>query len=89
MTVLSTSIDRRSEVFAANAAAMRALVEDLRAKVAVIEQGGTEEARRRHLDRGKLLPRERVRALLDPGSPFLEFSQLAAYGMYDGEVPAA
>ena len=89
MTVLSTSIDRRSEVFAANAAAMRALVKDLRAKVAAIEQGGTEEARRRHLDRGKLLPRERVRALLDPGSPFLEFSQLAAYGMYDGEVPAA
>ena len=89
MTVLLTSIDRRSETFAANAAAMRALVEDLRSKVATIETGGTEEARRRHLGRGKLLPRERVRALLDPGSPFLEFSQLAAYGMYDGEVPAA
>jgi 3-methylcrotonyl-CoA carboxylase beta subunit len=89
MTVLSTSIDRRSATFAANTAAMRALVEDLRAKVADIEAGGTEEARRRHLRRGKLLPRERVRALLDPGSPFLEFSQLAAYGMYDGEVPAA
>src|SRR6516165_6891298 len=89
MTVLSTSIDRRSEPFVANAAAMRALVADLRAKVAAIETGGTEEARRRHLGRGKLLPRERVRALLDPGSPFLEFSQLAAYGMYDDEVPAA
>jgi 3-methylcrotonyl-CoA carboxylase beta subunit len=89
MTVLSTSIDRRSETFAANAAAMRALVEDLRSKVAAIETGGAEEARRRHLGRGKLLPRERLRALLDPGSPFLEFSQLAAYGMYDGEVPAA
>src|SRR5271156_1998172 len=89
MTVLSTSIDRRSEAFAANAAAMRALVEDLRAKVAEIETGGTEEARQRHLRRGKLLPRERVRALLDPGSPFLELSQLAAFGMYDGEVPAA
>jgi 3-methylcrotonyl-CoA carboxylase beta subunit len=89
MTVLSTSIDRRSEEFAANAAAMRALVEDLRSKVAAIETGGAEEARRRHLGRGKLLPRERLRALLDPGSPFLEFSQLAAYGMYDGEVPAA
>ena len=89
MTILSTSIDRRSETFAANAAAMRALVEDLRSKVAAIETGGAEEARRRHLGRGKLLPRERVRALLDPGSPFLEFSQLAAYGMYDGEVPAA
>jgi 3-methylcrotonyl-CoA carboxylase beta subunit len=89
MTVLTTSLDRRSEVFAANAAAMRALVADLREKVAAIREGGGEAARRRHLARGKLLPRERVRALLDPGSPFLEFSQLAAYGMYDGEVPAA
>src|SRR6202048_2943369 len=89
MTVLTTSLDRRSEVFAANAAALRVLVADLREKVAAIETGGGEEARRRHLGRGKLLPRERVRALLDPGSPFLEFSQLAAYGMYDGEVPAA
>src|SRR5262252_5329860 len=89
MTVLPTSIDRRSEAFAANAKAMRALVEDLREKLAAIELGGTEEARRRHLGRGKLLPRERVRALLDPGSPFLEFSPLAAHGMYDGEVPSA
>jgi 3-methylcrotonyl-CoA carboxylase beta subunit len=89
MTVLTTSLDRRSEAFAANAAAMRALVADLREKAAKIREGGGEEARRRHLSRGKLLPRERVRALLDPGSPFLEFSQLAAYGMYDGEVPAA
>jgi 3-methylcrotonyl-CoA carboxylase beta subunit len=68
---------------------MRALVEDLREKVAAIREGGGEAARRRHLARGKLLPRERVRALLDPGSPFLELSQLAAFGMYDGEVPAA
>src|SRR5882762_3630523 len=89
MTVLTTSLDRRSEVFAANAAAMEALVADLREKLAAIREGGGEEARRRHLGRGKLLPRERVRALLDPGSAFLELSQLAAYGMYDGEVPAA
>jgi 3-methylcrotonyl-CoA carboxylase beta subunit len=89
MTVLTTSLDRRSEVFAANAAAMGALVEDLREKVAAIREGGGEAARRRHLARGKLLPRERVRVLLDPGSPFLELSQLAAFGMYDGEVPAA
>jgi 3-methylcrotonyl-CoA carboxylase beta subunit len=89
MTVLTTSLDRRSEGFAANAAAMQALVADLREKVAAIRAGGGEEARRRHLARGKLLPRERVRALLDPGSPFLEFSQLAAFGMYGGEVPAA
>jgi 3-methylcrotonyl-CoA carboxylase beta subunit len=89
MTILTTSLDRRSEMFAANAAAMRALVADLREKVAAIREGGGEAARRRHLARGKLLPRERVRALLDPGSPFLELSQLAAFGMYDGEVPAA
>jgi 3-methylcrotonyl-CoA carboxylase beta subunit len=89
MTVLTTSLDRRSDTFAANAAATQALVEDLRDKVAAIRNGGGEEARRRHLARGKLLPRERVRALLDPGSPFLELSQFAAYGMYDGEVPAA
>jgi len=89
MTVLTTSLDTRSEAFAANAAAMRAFVADLREKLAAIREGGGEEARRRHLSRGKLLPRERVRALLDPGSPFLELSQLAAYGMYDGEVPAA
>jgi 3-methylcrotonyl-CoA carboxylase beta subunit len=89
MTVLTTLLDRRSEVFAANAAATRGLVADLRERVAAIEEGGGAEARRRHLGRGKLLPRERVRALLDPGSPFLELSQLAAYGMYDGEVPAA
>src|SRR6266478_5180526 len=89
MTVISTSLDRRSEVLATNAAAMRALVADLQQKVAAIRQGGGAEARRRHLSRGKLLPRERVRVLLDPGSPFLELSQLAAYGMYDGAVPAA
>ena len=89
MTAIATSLDPRSERFRANAAAMRGLVEDLRAKLAKIEEGGGEAARRRHLARGKLLPRERVRLLLDPGSPFLELSPLAAYGMYDGEVPAA
>jgi 3-methylcrotonyl-CoA carboxylase beta subunit len=88
MTVLASSLDRRSAAFAENAAQMRALVEDLRAQVAKVKQGGGERARQRHLARGKLLPRERVRALLDPGSPFLELSQLAAYGMYGGEVPA-
>src|SRR6201987_1899751 len=89
MTVLSTTVDLRSDAFAANAAAMRVLVDDLRDKVAAIREGGGVEARRRHLARGKLLPRERVRALLDPGAPFLELSQMAAYGLYDGEVPAA
>ena len=75
--------------FAANRAAMTALVDDLRARIAEIEQGGGETARARHVGRGKLLPRERVRTLLDPGSPFLELSQLAAHGMYDDAIPAA
>ena len=89
MTILRSDITPRSPDFAANEAAMRALVADLRTRVAEVEQGGGEAARRRHLARGKLLPRERVAALIDPGSPFLELSQLAAFGMYDGEVPSA
>src|SRR5487761_1021128 len=89
MTVLTTALDSRSESFRANDMAMRGLVADLRAKLAQNEAGGGEGARRRHLARGKLLARERVRLLLDPGSPFLELSALAAFGMYDGEVPAA
>src|SRR5271155_5446189 len=89
MTVLTTSLDPRSEAFRGNDAAMRGLVADLREKLSKIEEGGGEEARRRHLGRGKLLPRERVRLLLDPGLPVLELSPLAAFGMYDGEVPAA
>ncbi|HTZ35412.1 MAG TPA: carboxyl transferase domain-containing protein [Stellaceae bacterium] len=89
MPTLATSLDPRSEGFRANAAAMRALVEDLAAKTAAIALGGDEPSRRRHTGRGKLLARERVRLLLDPGSPFLELSAFAAYGMYDGEVPAA
>ncbi|HYM72585.1 MAG TPA: carboxyl transferase domain-containing protein, partial [Stellaceae bacterium] len=89
MTTLATSLDPRSEVFRANTAAMRGLVDDLRAKGETIALGGDEASRARHLSRGKLLARERVRILLDPGSPFLEFSPFAAYGMYDGAVPAA
>ncbi|HEY5598857.1 MAG TPA: carboxyl transferase domain-containing protein [Kiloniellales bacterium] len=89
MTVLKSAINPRSEDFQRNRAAMRALVDDLWARVESIKQGGGPEARKKHLDRGKLLPRERVRTLLDTGSPFLELSQLAAYGMYDGEVPSA
>ena len=68
---------------------MRTLVEDLRGTVARIKEGGGEKARKRHTDRGKLLPRERVRRLLDPGAPFLELSQLAAHEVYDDVVPAA
>jgi 3-methylcrotonyl-CoA carboxylase beta subunit len=74
---------------AQNVAAMRALVRDLRDKVAHIALGGGEVARQRHLSRGKLLPRDRVKTLLDPGTPFLEFSQLAAYNVYDDVIPAA
>jgi 3-methylcrotonyl-CoA carboxylase beta subunit len=89
MPVIASTADPRSESFRANAARMAALVAELRVTVDGIRQGGGETARRRHLDRGKLLPRDRVRALIDPASPFLELSQLAASGMYGGEVPAA
>ena len=88
MSVIRSALDVRSEAYRANAAAMRATVDDLKAQVARITQGGPETARQRHLSRGKLLPRERVRMLLDPGAPFLELSQFAAHGMYGGEVPA-
>jgi 3-methylcrotonyl-CoA carboxylase beta subunit len=89
VTLLRSDIDTRSPEFAANADAMRALVTDLRARVAEVEQGGGEAARKRHLARDKLLPRDRVAGLIDPGSPFLELSQLAAYGLYGNEVPSA
>src|SRR3954453_2307426 len=89
MLVIPSSLDRRSEAFRANDSAMRALVADLREKSAAIALGGDEASRNRHLSRGKLLARERIRLLLDPGSPFLELSAFAAYEMYDGAVPAA
>src|SRR3954451_12806090 len=89
MPVIPSSLDRRSEAFRANDSAMRALVADLREKSAAIAIGGDEASRKRHLSRGKLLARERIRLLLDPGSPFLELSAFAAYQMYDGAVPAA
>jgi 3-methylcrotonyl-CoA carboxylase beta subunit len=89
MPILDTALNSRADDFGANAAAMCALVADLRAIAGRIRQGGGEAARKRHLSRGKLLPRERIRALIDPLSPFLEIGQLAAYGMYDDEVPSA
>src|SRR6201747_1121975 len=82
MSSLSTQLNARSEDFKANAAAMRLLVDDLNAKLAKIALGGGDEARKKHLSRGKLLPRERVERLLDPGTPFLEIAPLAALGMY-------
>ena len=89
MSVLKSTVNTRSEEFRENATANRALVAGLRAKVTEIKMGGGERARAKHLARGKLLPRDRVRNLLDIGSPFLEFSQLAADGMYDGAAPGA
>ncbi len=89
MGVIRSSVDTRASAFRDNAAQMRALVDDLRQTVGRIREGGGDQARAKHLARGKLLPRERVRTLLDVGSPFLELSQLAAHGMYGGEVPAA
>jgi 3-methylcrotonyl-CoA carboxylase beta subunit len=89
MTQLRSDLDTGSAEFAANAAAMTALVADLRAKAEMVEQGGGARSRDRHVSRGKLLPRDRVRALIDPGSPFLELSQLAAFEMYGGDVPSA
>ena len=89
MPIIETQLDTRDAMFAKNRDALAGLVADLRARVAAIEQGGGEQARARHAGRGKLLPRERVRTLLDPGTPFLELSQLAAYEMYDDTIAAA
>ncbi len=89
MNVLKSEIQPRAAEFQANAAAMRALVEDLRAKAGEVSQGGGQAARDKHVARGKLLPRDRVDRLLDPGTPFLEIGQLAAYGMYENQAPAA
>ena len=89
MTVLSTAIDTNSQNFQANQDAMQVIVDDLKDKLSTIAQGGTEKARAKHLGRGKLLPRDRVQGLLDPGTPFIEFSQLAAYEMYGADIPAA
>ena len=88
MSVIKSIVDPRSESFRSNREAMQARVDDLGRVVAEIRVGGGEAARKRHLGRGKLLPRDRVRTLLDSGAPFLELSQLAGYKMYPDEVPA-
>jgi len=89
MPIIETRVNARSEEFQANAAAMQAQIDDLRAKLAEVSTGGSEAARKKHVARGKLLPRDRVEQLLDPGTPFLELSALAAYNMYDNEAPGA
>jgi 3-methylcrotonyl-CoA carboxylase beta subunit len=87
--VIESRFDLSSPEAIAGATHNRALVDELRAKVAEAGLGGSEKSRERHVARGKLLPRERVERLLDPGSPFLELSQLAAGGVYDEEIPGA
>ena len=89
MTKLTTRIDQASSDYLENAAAMSGLVAKLSANATQIAQGGSEKSRERHIGRGKLLPRDRVDALLDPGAPFLELGQFAAWNMYDNGVPGA
>jgi 3-methylcrotonyl-CoA carboxylase beta subunit len=89
MPKLSSAIDVKGDGFLAAAAHNRALADELRSRVAGAALGGPEASRARHVARGKLLPRERVERLLDPGAPFLEIGQLAAFGLYDGEAPGA
>jgi 3-methylcrotonyl-CoA carboxylase beta subunit len=89
MTDIQPTLDTESREFGDNAEAMKGLVADLRAQLDIAMQGGSEEARARHVTRGKLLARERINLLLDPGTPFLELSALAAHGMYGGDVHAA
>ena len=86
---LKTLVDTNSGAFLSNSEAFEGLLSDLRERSAEARRGGGEKARRRHEERGKLPVRDRVDLLLDPGTAFLELSPLAAYGMYDGRVPAA
>jgi 3-methylcrotonyl-CoA carboxylase beta subunit len=88
MAVLKTALDPRTAEFRANAKAARALVADLDKKLKAIGEAGGKDARDKHVKRGKLLARERIRRLLDPGAPFLEFSAFAGYGLYGDDVPA-
>jgi len=89
MTTLTTRVDRASKEFAQNAEAMNSAVADLETRLAEIRLGGGEAARKRHTERGKMLPRDRVAALLDKDKAFFELSEFAAYQVYDDPVPAA
>jgi 3-methylcrotonyl-CoA carboxylase beta subunit len=89
MSPIRTTIDTKAALYQENQAAMLALVADLKAKIALLAEGGGEAARAKHVGRGKLLPRDRIRTLLDVGAPFLELSQFAALEMYKDEVPCA
>ena len=83
------TVDPRTEDFATNAAALRALVAELATQATALQRAGGEASVRRHLGRGKLLARDRIRALIDPFSPFLEIAPFAAHGLYNDEVPSA
>lgn len=89
MPIINSQVNPQDVDFIANAENMNALVQDLSHQLERIRLGGGDRAREKHLKRGKMLPRERIRALLDPGSPFLELSPMAAHGMYDGNAPCA
>src|SRR5213078_4117058 len=89
MSVLTSQVERDSELFSQRRERMEALVTELRERTALIARGGGEKAVERHRSRGKLPARERVDRLLDPGSAFLEFSALAAWELYDGQAPSA
>ena len=89
MTALASKLSPQSADFKANADAMQETVAAFKSQLATIQQGGDENARAKHLARGKMLPRDRVRHLIDPGSPFLEISAFAAHDVYDDAVPAA
>jgi 3-methylcrotonyl-CoA carboxylase beta subunit len=89
MSILKSAISPSSAAFKANATAMAGLVAELKSRLATAALGGDERSRERHKSRGKLLPRERVERLVDPGSPFLELSPLAAFGMYEGDIHGA
>jgi 3-methylcrotonyl-CoA carboxylase beta subunit len=89
MTVINSQISPSSDLFRANAERMRSAVADISEKAALVQRGGPDEARERHVSRGKLLPRDRLAQLVDPGSPFLEVGQFAAFGMYDDNIASA
>ena len=89
MATLQSQLSPSSEGFKTNAARLRGLVADIKEKARHVELGGTEDARKRHTSRGKLLPRERLAQLLDAGSPFLEVGQFAAWGLYGGDIASA
>src|SRR5882757_1684131 len=86
---LRTRIDTNAEVFQANAARYRGLVDELNSRLSIVQQGGGEDARRKHTERNKLLARDRITVLTDQGSPFLEIAPFAADGLYNDEAPSA